>query len=63
MPHGNNNNKNMKICAHTGQHDILGLGTSRSPSDECTLPSSLTLRLKLLSKKAGKPVPFYQKFL
>ena len=32
MPHGNNNyNKNIKICAHTGQHGILGLGTSGSP--------------------------------
>ena len=31
VPHGNNNNKNIKICAHTGQHGILGLGTSRSP--------------------------------
>ena len=31
VPHGNNNNKDIKICAHTGQHGILGLGTSRSP--------------------------------
>ena len=30
VPHGNNNNKNIKKCAHTGQHGILGLGTSRS---------------------------------
>ena len=30
MPLGNNNNKNIKICAHTGQHGILGLGRSRS---------------------------------
>ena len=30
MPHGNNNKKNIKICAHTGQHGILGLGRSRS---------------------------------
>ena len=50
VPHGNNNNKNIKICAHTGQHGILGLGTSRS-SDECTLPSSLTLRLKYYQRK------------
>ena len=31
VPHGSNNNKNIKICAHTEQHGILGLGTSRSP--------------------------------
>ena len=56
--HGNNNNyKNIKICTHTGQHGILR--NVSIPSDECTLPSSLTLRLKLLSKKAGKPVSFH----
>ena len=39
MPHGNSNNKNIKICAHTGQHDILGLGIRRSRSPRMSAPS------------------------
>ena len=45
MPHGNNNNKNIKICAHTGLHGILGLGTSRSP--RMSAPSLLHSRFVL----------------
>ena len=47
----------IKICAHTGQHGILR--NVSIPSDECTLPSLLTLRLKLFSKKAGIKACFF----
>ena len=45
MLYGNNNNKNIKICAHTEEHGILGLGTSPSPRMSApSLPHSRFVR-------------------